>query len=986
MNLRKIFKYGPTIKAPHAPASGGLRLFHREWYLSKNPDVAKAGIDPADHYLKFGEQEGRWPNPYFDPKYYCHHAPGTKKYDGSALEHYVEKGWMRGRSPSRKFSSRLYLDQYPDVAAMQVDPLEFHLTIGQFSGHIAFQTVLEQGENKHLITAMRQINDSGLFDRDWYQKFYTDLWHADIDPLFHYVKHGHREQRQPNYIFDPVWYQAEYGDDIEGEIPLAFYAAEGHKLGHCPAKTFCPETYFAENDDLDAHATNALSHYLTYGMAEGRRYPSPKPSNQAVIDRQAKVPVDDALRGLLEFTPVDLATGRANFDPGHMNIHWVIPDFAAGGGGHMTIFRMVHFLELAGHSQTVWINHPSLHKSSNNAHETIEKHFQHFSGDVRFVEDGLTDAAGDIIVATDCWTVPPVLATKNFIRRFYFVQDFEPSFHPMGANYLAADQTYHEDLDCLCASPWLSKLMTEKYGRWARHFWLAADKRIYFPPENDRGSNTASGKLRIAVYARHFTARRAVELAFLALECLAEREIEFTVDFFGAPLSFNKAPYAFIDHGVASQDALADIFRSADVGVVFSATNYSLVPQEMMACGLPIVELDGESTRAIFPQDTVSLAPPHPAAIADAIERLLTDETARSMQAEAASKWVGEFSWAESASLVEKAMVERLTEFAAPKAPEAQLQSKTPKASVVIPTLNAGPIFAKVLQSVANQRTPWPFEILVIDSGSTDGTLATVAKYPDVRLHQIDKAAFNHGATRNLGAEMTSGDYIAFLTHDAMPYHDRWLFNLVSSLERYPNAAGVFGKHLAYPDASAFTKRDLNQHFNTMADLPLALSKDTDKERWENRDVQWQQLLHFYSDNNSCMRRDVFEKIPYRPVLFGEDQLWAWDIIQAGYAKIYAPQAVVYHSHDYDPNENYERSRIESAFFKHFFGYELVKENDNLEKMIELSNISDQEWGEANGVSPEQITLRQQLNAARLKGYLAGCTEDTDSIFTSEKP
>jgi len=983
MSLRSILKFKTDTRTSNEPVSDEFRLFHREWYLSKNLDVAKSNMDPISHYLNFGEQEGRWPNPYFDPKYYRHNAPGTKKYAGSALEHYSEKGWLRGRNPSRKFSNRLYLEQYPDVADMQVDPLQFHLSTGRFGGYIAFPTVLEQNANRPLIALMRQINDSGLFDREWYQKNYTDLWYADVDPLFHYVKHGHREKRRPNHIFDPDWYEDTYGDEIGEEMPLIFYLTKGCKRGHNPSKDFCTQSYFADNDDLDSKATDALAHYLSIGMAEGRRYPSPKLTIGTQIDKSAKVPVDDALRGLLEFNPVDLATGKTEFDPAGMNIHWVIPDFAAGGGGHMTIFRMVHFLELAGHKQTIWINHPSLHKTPEDAHETIEKHFQHFSGRVRFVEDGLTNAEGDIIIATDCWTVSPVLAAGNFIRRFYFVQDFEPSFHPMGANYLVADQTYHEDLDCLCASPWLSALMSEKYGRWARPFWLAADKRIYFPPENPLSKLNMGRKLRIAVYARHFTARRAVELAFLALECLAERGVEFAVDFFGAPLGFNRAPYEFIDHGVASQDTLADIFRNADVGLVFSATNYSLVPQEMMACGLPIVELDGESTRAIFPNNTVSLAAPHPTKIADAIAHLLANEDARTRQAAAASKWVGGFSWSESAAMVETAMVERLTEFAAPTTSISEEAAAQPKASVVIPTLNAGPIFADVLEAVVNQRTPWPFEILVIDSGSTDETLATVEKYPNVRLHKIEKSEFNHGATRNLGAEMTTGDYIAFLTHDAMPYHDRWLFNLVSSLERHPNAAGVYGKHLAYPDASVFTKRDLNNHFDAINELPLALSKDTDKDRWKENNISWQQALHFYSDNNSCMRREIFEKIPYQQVVFGEDQLWAWDIIQAGYEKIYAPQAAVYHSHDYDEQENFDRSQIESAFFKHFFGYELVKSTDDLSKIIESANASDQEWGEINGVSAEEISDREKLNEARLKGYLAGSTADTDSIFNS---
>lgn len=971
------------FKPDHRPTEGSvtddLRLFHREWYLSQNPDVAASDMEPIAHYLQFGEKEGRWPNPYFDPHYYRRHAPGAKKYAGSALEHYSKKGWTRGRNPSRKFSTRLYLEQYPDVAAMQVNPLEFHLKNGHFNGYIVFQTTLENDADAHLIPAMHQINDSGLFDSEWYKKHYPDLWYADVDPLFHYAKHGCREKRRPNYIFDPIWYEDTYGEEIGDDYPIIFYLTKGYKIGHSPAPDFCGETYLAENKDLEAGSFEPLAHYLSKGLAEGRRFPALKKSSRTTVNKNAKVPVSDALRGLLEFNPGELAADRTDFDPSHMNIHWVIPDFAAGGGGHMTIFRMVHFLELAGHKQTIWINHPSLHKSPTDAYETIEKHFQHFCGDVRFVDDGLIGAEGDIIIATDCWTVSPVLATRNFIRRFYFVQDFEPSFHPMGANYLIADQTYREDLDCLCASPWLSELMTEKYGRWARHFWLAADKRIYFPPEKPRKNK----KLRIAVYARHFTARRAVELAFLALECLVDRKLEFAVDFFGAPLEFSKAPYEFIDHGIASQDTLAEIFRNADVGVVFSATNYSLVPQEMMACGLPIVELDGESTRAIFPENTVSLAAPHPAAIADSIAHLLNDQSARESQAAAAYEWVSRFSWPDSASLVEQAIVERLSEFASPKNSNTSTSNTAMKASVVIPTLNAGPIFARVLEAIASQRAPWPFEILIIDSGSTDGTLETAAKYPDVRVHTIDKSDFNHGATRNLGAEMTSGDYIAYLTHDAMPYNDRWLYNLVTSLERRPNAAGAFGKHLAYPDASAFTKRDLNNHFEMLSGLPLALSKDTDKKRWKKQDPQWQQALHFYSDNNSCMRREVFEKIPYRTVVFGEDQLWAWDIIQAGYEKVYAPQAAVFHSHDYDPDENFERCQIESAFFKHFFGYELVKGTDNLEKMIESANTSDQEWGEVNGVSVQEISEREKLNEARLKGYLAGCMADTDSMFTS---
>lgn len=977
MNFKKILNIRARSQLPENLTTSSHRLFHREWYLSNNPDVATAGVDPLKHYLEYGEAEGRWPNPYFDPEYYKAHAPGAKKHDGSALEHYSEKGWSRERNPSRKFSSRLYLEQYPAIAEMKIDPLEYHLSCGRFKGNLTFQTSMEKGDDRQLMGALRLIGESGLFDAGWYRKYYSDLWYADIDPLFHYVKHGWSERRKPNIHFHPDWYERTYREDIGDEIPLVYYIKDGHKIGHDPSPNFCCATYLAENKDIDGASVEPLAHYLSIGIAEGRRMPSPKHGKKPKLTKNAKTPVPENLRNLLEFEAVELDTTRKKFDPNHLNIHWVIPDFAAGGGGHMTIFRMVHFLELAGHKQTIWINHPSLHSSPEAAYETIEKHFQHFCGDVHFVDEGLTKAEGDIIIATDCWTVFPTIASRNFIRRFYFVQDFEPSFHPMGANYLVADQTYHEDLDCLCASPWLSALMEDKYDRWARHFWLAADKRIYFTPEQRKTNK----KLRVAVYARHFTARRAVELALLALENLAGRNIDFAVDFFGAPLDFDQAPYEFVDHGVASQDTLAEIFRSADVGVVFSATNYSLVPQEMMACGLPIVELDGESTRAIFPENTVTLAAAHPIKIADAIDRLLNDAAARTEQAAAALDWVNEFSWPKSAAMVESAMIDRLSEFAKPVPENPATKDLSPKVSVIIPTLNAGTIFEQVLDALTGQSTPWPFEILVIDSGSTDQTLQTIAQFPDVRLHTIDKSEFNHGGTRNLGARLTSGEFIAFLTHDALPYNDRWLYNLVTSIERHPRAAGAFGKHLAYPDASAFTKRDLNNHFDMFTRMPLAVGKNTDTKLWRQKDIQWQQKLHFYSDNNSCMRRSVFEDIPYREVQFGEDQLWAWDIINAGFEKVYAPQAAVYHSHDFDEQETYERSEIESAFFNHFFGYELIKDQENLKQTIDILNISDREWGEKNGISDEEILLRQKLNKARLKGYLSGCTIDTSTLF-----
>ncbi|MEX0300164.1 MAG: glycosyltransferase [Kordiimonas sp.] len=960
-------------------------LFQQDWYLDRYPDVVRSKHDPLDHYILEGEKLGYWPNPYFDPAWYLKNTAAARRSKLIGLLHYELEGWKKDKKPSEHFSSSLYREQYPDAlsnGAQPASPLSHFLTRGRYEGKIAFHSHLETlDQAEQLIRDMLTIHESGMFSGTWYKEFYVGLWSSDIDPLFHYVNEGHGQNKKPNPVFETSWYRWQHPEEIGFENPFVHFIEKGEKEGHDPSSDFCTKTYYKQNPELIRGKDSALQHYLTHSLPKGEPRPQPgaeKPSSGKKLSASAKLPLHTGLRGMIDFEAKELAPDSSEYKSSKLKIHWVIPDFAAGGGGHMTIFRMAHFLEYYGHKQTFWINDPSIHKTEEKAQDTILKHFQQFTGKVKFLDKRFKKAKGDIVIATDCWTVWPILSATNFKRRFYFVQDFEPSFHAMGSLYLAAEETYKQDIDCICASPWLEKLMQEKYGRWARSFWLAADTALYHPvpklKENKRP--------RIAFYARHFTARRAVELGMLALEELAKRGVDFEVDFFGAPLEFKQAPFRYKDHGVASPEELAAIFQQADVGVVFSATNYSLVPQEMMACGLPIVELDGDNTRSIFPPEVVSFAQPHPAKIADAIEALTSSTKKRQQQSKAAREWVQKFKWEDAAKTVETALLERLAEFGTDSKPKPTKKYRTsPKASVVIPTYNAGPVLDKVLSAATTQRTPWPFEILVIDSGSTDETLDIIAKYPDVRLHSIDKSEFNHGDTRNLGVKLTEGEFVAFLTHDAMPANANWLYNLVTSLEMNPKAAGAFGKHLAYPEASPYTVRDMNAHFSNLLNYPLYLDKDTNTGRFNARDQQWMQLLHFYSDNNSCMRRSVWEKIPYRPVKFGEDQVWADDIIKAGYGKVYAPRAMVYHSHDFEPAEHQERNMTEAAFFKHFFGYALIKNRAALEQTLADLNKNDEAWGKDKGVNAETIAKQKALNEARLLGYLEGYQADTTDMF-----
>ncbi|MBD8894267.1 glycosyltransferase family 2 protein [Roseibium litorale] len=291
--------------------------------------------------------------------------------------------------------------------------------------------------------------------------------------------------------------------------------------------------------------------------------------------------------------------------------------------------------------------------------------------------------------------------------------------------------------------------------------------------------------------------------------------------------------------------------------------------------------------------------------------------------------------------------------------------------AVVIPTKNAMPGLKPVLQAVLAQEAPWPFEVIVIDSGSRDGTAEYVRGLSGVRLIEIPPESFGHGRTRNLGVEAADAQYVAFLTHDARPADPHWLANLVAAAEQDSGIAGVFGRHIAYDTASPFTRNDLDRHFEGFLAHPLVVHRDLDPQKYEN-DIGWRQFLHFYSDNNSLLRKSVWEKIPYPDVEFAEDQLWARAVIEAGYAKAYAPEAAVYHSHDYSPLEQLRRAFDESRNFKKYFGYELSPKL--FPALATIAHFSVQAFRQKlDETRYGKVSLRQRLDrAGQRAGLVAG--------------
>lgn len=229
-------------------------------------------------------------------------------------------------------------------------------------------------------------------------------------------------------------------------------------------------------------------------------------------------------------------------------------------------------------------------------------------------------------------------------------------------------------------------------------------------------------------------------------------------------------------------------------------------------------------------------------------------------------------------------------------------------ATVAILTFNGEEFMSDLLKAVFSQKTSKKIEVLVIDSGSHDATLDIVKQFPQVRLHQIPNKEFGHGKTRNLAVEMAKGEFVFFLTQDAVPSHDKWLDCMLEPFAMSDSVGCVFGKQIPRPDCFATLKREVVSVFNSLGpDSSVVIHRQT--ELTERLGL----TLTFFSDVNSAVRKSIISKVPFRDVNYAEDQALGIDMLNAGYLKAYAPLGSVYHSHNYPLPKYFKRKFDESV-------------------------------------------------------------------------
>lgn len=239
-----------------------------------------------------------------------------------------------------------------------------------------------------------------------------------------------------------------------------------------------------------------------------------------------------------------------------------------------------------------------------------------------------------------------------------------------------------------------------------------------------------------------------------------------------------------------------------------------------------------------------------------------------------------------------------------------------PLVSVIIPTKDAGPQFARTLESIAGQSGGYSRETIVIDSGSTDDTLA-LSRQHGARVICVPPGAFQHGATRNEAIRQARGRYVALLVQDAIPADDRWLGALVEALESGPRVAGAYSRHVGRPETD-YLSRHLAELWHERVGRRWVQEID-DLESFRNLPWEEQRARCTFDDVSSLIRRSVWQEWPLPEVAYGEDVAWAKQVLEAGYQIVYEPASVVLHSHERSPSYELRRSFVDSRTMGELF-------------------------------------------------------------------
>lgn len=254
-----------------------------------------------------------------------------------------------------------------------------------------------------------------------------------------------------------------------------------------------------------------------------------------------------------------------------------------------------------------------------------------------------------------------------------------------------------------------------------------------------------------------------------------------------------------------------------------------------------------------------------------------------------------------------------------------------PRASVIIRCYNEADHIGAVLTEIEQQGFG-DYEIIAVDSGSTDGTLDILSQHR-VRLFHIRKEDFSFGRSLNIGCEAAEGEFLVLLSAHCYPSDGAWLENLLKGFDD-PSIAAIYGQQRGIPGKSAFSEIQVLR-------------------RWFPDESRRRQDNSFLNNANCAVRKAVWEELPYDETLPGlEDVAWAEKVTARGWGIGYRADARVYHVHNETYTQVRNRYQREAITFQRVF----PGEHFNVLDFVRLSgrNIA-ADWGAARR---ERVLLR----------------------------
>jgi len=313
------------------------------------------------------------------------------------------------------------------------------------------------------------------------------------------------------------------------------------------------------------------------------------------------------------------------------SIAWFVPRLIEGSGGHRTMLQHAHALEQSGHECRIYIEGTG---DQSKAAAIVERLFGYCFANVHYGWDAIQPA--DVVMATIWYSAALVRDLPFHCMKCYFVQDYEAMFNPMGDAYLMAENSYRYGLIPITIGRWLKHELASRFRVPAYHFDFGANNRIYHPLNTHR-------ELAICFIYQPDKPRRCSRLGIEALGIVKYIRPEVKVYLYGSPLSEKGNVWFEHEHlGLLKLEDCNALYNRCMLGLCLSSSNPSRIPFEMMAAGLPVVELWRENNLYDMPASAVSLADQTPESLAENLLRLLADADERERMSQAGVEFMAD--------------------------------------------------------------------------------------------------------------------------------------------------------------------------------------------------------------------------------------------------------------------------------------------------------------------------------------------------------